>query len=89
MHSALDCQTAFECLKRQLPDIKDEIRYVVPIMLDKVAVELGPWSGYNVLAPYQSLINSLKNNFSHPSEADFVSPKVDYVQPKADTEHIG
>jgi transposase-like protein len=53
-HSALDYQTPFEYLKKQMPAIKDEIRYVVPIMLDKVAVELGPWSGYNVLAPYQN-----------------------------------
>jgi transposase-like protein len=53
-HSALDYQTPFEYLKKQMPAIKDEIRYVVPIMLDKVAVELGPWSGYNVLAPYHT-----------------------------------
>ncbi|RLC64457.1 MAG: hypothetical protein DRI01_03370, partial [Chloroflexi bacterium] len=32
------------------PDIDDKIRFVIPIMLDKVSVKLGPWSGYNVLA---------------------------------------
>lgn len=51
-HSALDYKTPFEYLKEQMPDIDDEIRKVVPIMLDNVSVELGPWSGYNVLAHY-------------------------------------
>ncbi len=31
----------------------DIIRYVQPIILDDVAVKLGPWSGYNVLAHCQ------------------------------------
>ncbi|MCX7784639.1 MAG: integrase core domain-containing protein [candidate division WOR-3 bacterium] len=52
-HSALDFKTPFEYLKEQMPDIDDNIRKVVPIMLDKVAVELGPWSGYHVLAPHR------------------------------------
>ncbi|MEW6405039.1 MAG: hypothetical protein AB1649_24855, partial [Chloroflexota bacterium] len=39
-------------LKQQLPEIDDIIRYVQPIILDDVAVKLGPWSGYNVLAHY-------------------------------------
>jgi hypothetical protein len=42
----------FSYLKAQLPDIDDKIRFVIPIMLDKVAVELGPWSGYHVLAQH-------------------------------------
>ena len=37
---------------KQMPDLDDKIRYVVAIMLDKVAIELGPWSRYNVLAPH-------------------------------------
>jgi len=49
-HSSLNNQTPFERLKQELPQIDDRIRYVLPIMLDKVAVDLGPWSGYNVLA---------------------------------------
>ncbi|MEW6232849.1 MAG: transposase, partial [Chloroflexota bacterium] len=40
-------------LKQQLPEIDDIIRYVQPIILDDVAVKLGPWSGYNVLAHYR------------------------------------
>jgi len=51
-HSALGYQTPFSYLKRQLPDISDKIRFVIPIMLDKVSVELGPWSGYHVLAQH-------------------------------------
>jgi transposase len=52
-HSALDFKTPFSCLKAHLPDIDDKIRFVIPIMLDKVAVELGPWSGYHVLAQHR------------------------------------
>lgn len=51
-HSSLDYQTPFASLKQQLPEIDDIIRYVQPIILDDVAVKLGPWSGYNVLAHY-------------------------------------
>jgi hypothetical protein len=48
--SSLDYQTPFSYLKTQLPDINDKIGFVVPIMLDKASVALGPWSGYHVLA---------------------------------------
>jgi len=51
-HSSLDYKTPFDHLKQQLPEIDDHIRIVIPIMLDKVAVALGPWSGYNVLAQH-------------------------------------
>ena len=52
-HSSLDYQTPFAHLKQRLPDINDRIRTVIPVMLDDVAVAMGPWSGYNVLAQYQ------------------------------------
>lgn len=58
-HSSLDYQTPFAHLKQRLPDINDRIRTVIPVMLDDVAVAMGPWSGYNVLAQYlaaQSLL---------------------------------
>ena len=45
-HSSLDYQTPYQHLKAQLPDLDNNIRFVVPIMLDNVAVALGPWSGY-------------------------------------------
>jgi len=49
-HSSLNQQTPYEYLKKQLPALDENIRYVIPIMLDTVSIELGPWSGYNVLA---------------------------------------
>ena len=52
-HSSLGYQTPFEYLKDQLPEIDDNIRVLIPIMLDEAAVALGPWSGYNVLAQHQ------------------------------------
>ena len=55
-HSSLAGQTPYATLKRQLPDIDARIRVVPPIILDRVSVELGPWSGYNVLAKYRILI---------------------------------
>jgi len=52
-HSSLGYQTPFEYLKDQLPEIDDNIRVLIPIMLDEAAVALGPWSGYNVLAQHR------------------------------------
>jgi transposase-like protein len=52
-HSALGYQPPYLYLKQQLPDLDHNIRLVVPILLDEVAVALGPWSGYNVLAQNQ------------------------------------
>ena len=51
-HSSLGYQSPYQYLKRQLPELDDNIRLTVPIMLDDVAVALGPWSGYNVLAQH-------------------------------------
>ncbi len=51
-HSSLSYQTPFAYLKSQLPDLDDKIRFVIPIMLGKVSIELGPWSGYHVLAQH-------------------------------------
>jgi len=53
-HSALDYQTPYQYLKMKLPEIDDKIRFTCPIMLDKIAVELGSWSGYNVLAHHRN-----------------------------------
>jgi len=54
-HSSLDDHTPFQHLNAHSPDLDQSIRFVVPILLDKLAVHLGPWSGYNVLAQYPSL----------------------------------
>jgi transposase len=66
-HSSLDYKTPFAHLKRQLPDIDENIRFVIPIMLDKVAVELGPWSGYNVLTQHLRL---RRETLSHTLRAE-------------------
>mgnify|MGYP001409230248 CR=1 FL=1 len=58
-HSSLNYQTPFSYLNTQLPHIDDKMRFVIPIMLDKVAVQLGPWSGYNVLAQHHTLVRSV------------------------------
>jgi transposase len=52
-HSSLGYRTPYQRLQEQLPDLDDNIRFVVPILLDNVAVELGPWSGYHVLAQHR------------------------------------
>lgn len=52
-HSALNYQPPFQVLKQRLPDIDESIRYTIPVLLDNAAVQIGPWSGYNVLAHYQ------------------------------------
>ena len=49
-HSSLDNQTPFAYMKNQLPEIGGNIKYPIPILLDKVSIQLGPWSGYHVLA---------------------------------------
>jgi transposase len=51
-HSSLDYQTPFAHLKQLQSDIDDHLRLVQPFILDDVSVELGPWSGYNVLAQH-------------------------------------
>ena len=52
-HSSLDYQPPFAHLKQQMPHLDDDICRLRPFMLDEVAVALGPWSGYNVLAQHR------------------------------------
>jgi transposase-like protein len=52
-HSSLNQKTPYAYLRTQLSELDDTIKIVPPIFLDKVAVELGAWSGYHVLANYQ------------------------------------
>lgn len=53
-HSGIGRITPFQHLLKQMPEIDDRIRIVPPIFLDNISVDLGPWSGYHVLA--QNLI---------------------------------
>lgn len=52
-HSSLNGKTPFQKLSETLPGIDDRIKLVPPIILDRVSVDLGPWSGYHLLAQYQ------------------------------------
>lgn len=52
-HSSLGYRTPFQALQAQLPDLDAAIRAPPPFLLDNVSVQLGPWSGYNVLAQYR------------------------------------
>ena len=49
-HSGINRQTPFQHLYSQMPDLDDRIRIVPPIFLDNISVDLGPWSGYHLLA---------------------------------------
>jgi putative transposase len=51
-HSSLDYRTPFEALSAQLPTLASEIRCPPPFLLDEVSTDIGPWSGYNLLAHY-------------------------------------
>jgi len=44
-------------LAKTAPDLDDKIRFVPPIFLDYLAVQLGDWSGYHLLASYHFLRN--------------------------------
>lgn len=52
-HSSLHYNTPYHHLKENLPEVDDNIRFVIPILLDKVSSDLGPWSGYHLLAHYR------------------------------------
>jgi len=49
-HSGINRRTPFQHLSSQIPNIDDRIRIVPPIFLDNISVDLGPWSGYHLLA---------------------------------------
>ena len=63
-HSSLDYQTPYQHLKKHLPGVDKNIRFVIPIMLDKVSVQIGRWSGYNVLAQHHKKFHSFSLIFS-------------------------
>ena len=59
-HSGIGRITPFQHLSSQLPTIDDRIRVVPPLFLDNISVDLGPWSGYHLLA--QNHLSLLNNN---------------------------
>ena len=54
-HSSLNYLTPYQHLHQQLSNLDDNIRFVIPILLDQVAVALGPWSGYHLLAQHRGV----------------------------------
>jgi len=55
-HSGIGRKTPFQQLSSQMPNIDARIRIVPPIFLDNISVDLGPWSGYHLLAQNRGLI---------------------------------
>lgn len=53
-HSAINHETPVQCLFRQEPQLDARIRFVPPLILDNISVDLGPWSGYHLLAQHQN-----------------------------------
>ena len=51
-HSSLDGKTPFQKVMEQIPALDVRMKLVPPIFLDRLSVDLGPWSGYHVLAQY-------------------------------------
>jgi transposase len=49
-HSGIGRITPFAHLYSQMPELDDRIRVVPPLFLDNISVDLGPWSGYHLLA---------------------------------------
>ncbi len=71
-NSALNYRTTFSFLETQLPDIDAKIGFFIRIMLNKVSVQLGSWSGYNALAqhPHYCLITVHQPAHDLPSTHD-------------------
>jgi len=76
-HSSLDYTTPFAHLKAQLPEVPDTLRLPIPILLDNVAVQLGPWSGYNVLAQHQARyrVSGIASSTAHACHCEPVRAK--------------
>ena len=52
-HSSLGYRTPFEALQAGLPAVDPDICCPPPFLLDVVSTDIGPWSGYNLLAPHR------------------------------------
>ena len=64
-HSSLSRQSPFTHLKKTTSGIDDKIRFVPPIFLDYIAVNLGDWSGYHLLASHQNGRCFAGGNYQH------------------------
>jgi len=52
-HSGIDRETPYQRLIKQEPNLDARIKYVPPLILDNISVDLGDWSGYHLLAQNQ------------------------------------
>jgi len=51
-HSGINRETPVQRLFSQDPHLDARIKFVPPLILDNISVNLGPWSGYHVLAQH-------------------------------------
>ena len=49
-HSGIERKTPWQHLTKQEPNLDVRMKYVPPLILDNISVDLGDWSGYHVLA---------------------------------------
>ena len=49
-HSGINRETPVQRLFKQDPHLDARIKFVPPLFLDNISVDLGPWSGYHLLA---------------------------------------
>jgi putative transposase len=49
-HSGINRETPWQRLNKQDPNLDARMKYVPPLILDNISVNLGDWSGYHVLA---------------------------------------
>jgi transposase len=59
-HSSLQRRSPWEHLVSTSPHLDAKIKFVPPILLDKIAVQLGDWSGYHLLAHHQKQVKLYK-----------------------------
>ena len=51
-HSSIDRETPVQRLFKQDPHLDARIKFVPPLILDNISVDLGDWSGYHLLAQH-------------------------------------
>ena len=83
-HSSLQRRSPWEHLVTVSPDLDAKIRFVPPILLDNIAVQLGDWSGYYLLASHHSQSTGSANLIGESKEAlamvNSTDPSVTYVE---------
>lgn len=52
-HSGIDRETPVQRLFKQDPHLDARIKFVPPLILDNISVDLGDWSGYHLLAHHR------------------------------------